>query len=143
MYSIVSVCLQTDISQTLLVYNSRILRIKNVKFSEQYFYMSKNIQGDFQICVSVPLIKKAALAQVVCYEFCEISKNTFSTDHLWTTASVNTKLETLLQHFVTSSNNKSSKYINNLAFGSKFCFDIFTIYIRNKFTGSDFQKQSS
>ena len=32
-------------------------------------------------------IKKEALAQVLSCEFCEISKNTFSTEHLWTTAS--------------------------------------------------------
>ena len=34
-------------------------------------------------------IKKEALAQVFSYEFCEISKNTFFTEHLWATASVN------------------------------------------------------
>ena len=33
-------------------------------------------------------IKKEALAQVFSREFCEISKNTFFKDHLWTTASV-------------------------------------------------------
>ena len=32
-------------------------------------------------------IKKETLAQVFSYEFCEISKNTFLTKHLWTTAS--------------------------------------------------------
>ena len=32
--------------------------------------------------------KVAALAQVFSCEFCEISKNTFFTEHLWTTASV-------------------------------------------------------
>ena len=32
-------------------------------------------------------IKKETLAQVFYYEFCEISKNTFSTEHLQTTAS--------------------------------------------------------
>ena len=41
--------------QTLRGNNSRILTIKNVKFSEYYFYMSVNIWGDFQICISVPL----------------------------------------------------------------------------------------
>ena len=34
-------------------------------------------------------IKKETLAQVFSCEFCEISKSTFFTDHLWTTASVN------------------------------------------------------
>ena len=33
-------------------------------------------------------VKKETLAQVFSYEFCEISKNTFPTEHLWTTASV-------------------------------------------------------
>ena len=42
--------------QNLRVNNSRILRIKNVKFSGSSFYMNTNIQGDFQICISVPLI---------------------------------------------------------------------------------------
>ena len=31
--------------------------------------------------------KKETLAQVFASEFCEISKNTFFTEHLWTTAS--------------------------------------------------------
>ena len=37
----------------------------------------------------VTFIKKETLAQVFSYEFCEISNNTFFTEHLWTTASVN------------------------------------------------------
>ena len=32
-------------------------------------------------------IKKETLAQVFSCEFCEISKNTFFTEHLWTNAS--------------------------------------------------------
>ena len=32
-------------------------------------------------------IKKETLAQVLSCEFCEISKNTFYTEHLWTTPS--------------------------------------------------------
>ena len=32
-------------------------------------------------------IKKEALAQVFSCEFCQISKNTFFTEHLWATAS--------------------------------------------------------
>ena len=35
------------------------------------------------------LIEKETLAQVFSCEFCEISKNTFFTEHFWTTASVN------------------------------------------------------
>ena len=37
--------------------NSRILRIKNAKFSGYYFYMKWNIQKEFQVCISVPLMK--------------------------------------------------------------------------------------
>ena len=33
-------------------------------------------------------IKKDALSQLFSCEFCKISKNTFSTEHLWTTASI-------------------------------------------------------
>ena len=33
------------------------------------------------------VLKKETLAQVFSCEFCEISKNTFFTEHLWTTAS--------------------------------------------------------
>ena len=35
--------------------NSRILRIKNAKFSGHYFRTNANIQANFQICISVPL----------------------------------------------------------------------------------------
>ena len=40
-------------------------------------------------------IKKDTLTQVFFCEFCEISKNVFFTKHLWTTASVLTKLYSL------------------------------------------------
>ena len=42
--------------QTLRAINSRILRIKNAKFSGHCFYMNTNIQTNFQICISLPLI---------------------------------------------------------------------------------------
>ena len=35
--------------------NLRIPRTENAKFSEYYFYLSMDIYGDFQICISVPL----------------------------------------------------------------------------------------
>ena len=41
--------------QTLRVNNSKILTIKNSKFSGYYFYMNLIIWGDFQICISVRL----------------------------------------------------------------------------------------
>ena len=36
--------------------NSRIPKIKKVKFSGYCFFMNPNISGDFQICISLPLI---------------------------------------------------------------------------------------
>ena len=41
--------------QTSRENNSRILRIKDAIFSGNCFFMNKNIWGDFQICISVPL----------------------------------------------------------------------------------------
>ena len=56
--------------QTLRVNNSTILRIKNAKFSGYCFHMNPNIQWNFQICVSVSLIRKipvyAYLLLVLC-----------------------------------------------------------------------------
>ena len=57
------------------VNNSRILTIKNAKFSGYFVYMNLNTWKDFQICISVP--SKKTLAQVFSCEFFEISKNTF------------------------------------------------------------------
>ena len=37
--------------------NLRIVTIKNAKFSGYYFHMNLKIWGDFQNCISVPLIK--------------------------------------------------------------------------------------
>ena len=42
-------------TQTSRASNSRILRIRNAKFSGYCFYMNPNILGDFRICISVPL----------------------------------------------------------------------------------------
>ena len=41
-------------------------------------------------------IQKDALAQVLSCKFCEIFKNTFFTEHLWTTASMTFKYEILI-----------------------------------------------
>ena len=40
--------------QILQANNSRILKIKKMKFSGYCFYMNTNIKRDFQICISVP-----------------------------------------------------------------------------------------
>ena len=47
--------------QTSLANNSRIFRIKNVKYSGYYFYINTNISRGFQICISVPLIQKGLI----------------------------------------------------------------------------------
>ena len=49
--------------QTLQVDNLRILMIKSGKLSGYYFYMNQNMYGDFQICISVPLIKFVGATQ--------------------------------------------------------------------------------
>ena len=46
--------------QTLRAYNSRFLKNKVAKFSGYYFCMKTNIKGNFQICISVPLIEFGA-----------------------------------------------------------------------------------
>ena len=46
---------------TVRVNNSRILTIKNAKFSGHYFYTISNIWGDFQICISVTLTSNLTL----------------------------------------------------------------------------------
>ena len=40
--------------------NSRILKIRNAKFLGHCFYMNTNIQGDFQIRISLPLTNNTA-----------------------------------------------------------------------------------
>ena len=47
--------------QTSLANNSRIFRIKNVKYSGYYFYINTNIARGFQICISVPLFQKGLI----------------------------------------------------------------------------------
>ena len=58
-------------------------RRRSVK--EVFLEISQNSQEN--TCAN--FIKKESLAQVFSCEFCEISKNTFFKEHLWTTASVN------------------------------------------------------
>ena len=43
-----------------------------------------------RLCQSLFFNKKETLAQVFSCDFCEISKNTFFIEHLWTTASLYT-----------------------------------------------------
>ena len=50
------------------------------RISHQRCSMKKSLR-------TATLLKKKTLAQVFSCEFCEISKNTFFTEHLWTTPS--------------------------------------------------------
>ena len=54
--------------QTLKVCNSRILMMKNAKFSGYCFYMNLNIWGDFRVCISLPLtdLKNSFSEVLVC-----------------------------------------------------------------------------
>ena len=45
--------------------NSRILRIRNARFSGYCFHVITNIQVDSQICISVSLISELNLSQVI------------------------------------------------------------------------------
>ena len=60
-------------------------------------------------------IKKDTLAQVLSCEICEISKNTFFTEHLWTTASKQNKTiqnkTILLQQILNTSHVDKSQQI--------------------------------
>ena len=54
--------------------NSRILRTKNAKFSGYYFYLKTNVQGDFQICIRVPLkLKEIKLSETKLPNFSLVS----------------------------------------------------------------------
>ena len=59
------------------------IHIKYVK-RKTFTIKKKGIQRKPEAC---NFIKKETLAQAFSCEFCEISKNTFLTEHLWTTAS--------------------------------------------------------
>ena len=58
-------------------------------YKEMSLEISQNSQENTCAC---NFIKKASQALVFSYEFCEISKNTFFTEHAWTTASYLTNL---------------------------------------------------
>ena len=63
---------------------------KSSKIIECWFTLKRQKQPPEVFCKKrrpATLLKKETLAQVFSSEFCEISKNTFSTEHLLTTAS--------------------------------------------------------
>ena len=55
-------------------------------------WVSLSIVPWTQSDLNLDVRKREALAQVFSCEFCEISKNTFFTEHLWATASIKRKL---------------------------------------------------
>ena len=58
--------------------NPRICWIKNAKFSVDCFYMNTNIQGEFQICISVPLMNTYLLFPQILRFSCSIQYSSFS-----------------------------------------------------------------
>ena len=56
--------------------NSRIIRIYNATFSGYCFYINRNIQGDFQICISVPLsgFPSMLLQLIIVWDPMQVSK---------------------------------------------------------------------
>ena len=65
--------------------NSKENQVFNLLLIE-YIFSKKSTKPE-----ACNFIKKETLAQVFSCEFCEISKNTFFTEHLWTTASAGQK----------------------------------------------------
>ena len=62
--------------QTSRINNSRILKIRNAKFSGYGFYMNTNIQLDFQICISV-MISFTRWTTAWSIEYCSWKPNSF------------------------------------------------------------------
>ena len=60
---------------------------RGVLWVRVFFEISKNPQENTCNGLRAATLLKKALAQVFSCEFCEISKNNFFTEHLWTTAS--------------------------------------------------------
>ena len=69
------------------------------------------------LCQSLSFSKRETLAQVFSFEFCEISKNAFLTEHLWTTASVKLKLRSVWWPFIKI----NIKWIHHLGYLSEIC----------------------
>ena len=59
---------------------------KFIKFTEKHLW--KSVLFDKVAGLSTAALLKKRLPQVFSYEFCEISKNTFFTEHLWANTSI-------------------------------------------------------
>ena len=70
-----------------------VVDIKPIYLNKRYLFQNKiNYLDKIYFCFAkIKLfkhtIKKETVAQVFSFEFCEISKNSFFTEHLWATAS--------------------------------------------------------
>ena len=71
---------------------------------KQQVYLQNNSGRLLQyrlISIKIQIVfKKETLAQVFSCKFCEISKNTFFTEHLWVTASFHLEPKLVISHFV-------------------------------------------
>ena len=78
-------------SPYMLVFTEAATR--GVLLGKVFSEISQNSEENTSARVSflIFFIKKVTLAQVFSCEFCEISKNTFFTEHLWATASSRTR----------------------------------------------------
>ena len=80
------ICALSKIS--LFIFTSYIVKLKlhflhkKIRSSHDMFYRKRFSQPE-----ACNFIKKGTLTQVFSCEFCEISKNTFFTEHIWATAS--------------------------------------------------------
>ena len=67
-----------------------------------FFKISRNSQktpvSESLFLIKLQTLEQVTLAQVFSCEFCEIFKNTFFTEHFWTTASKKGLLEEYLEH---------------------------------------------
>ena len=70
-----------------MFYKKDVLR-NFTKFTGKHLCQSHRCQQVPESGEACNFIKKEVLAQVFSCEFCKISKNTFFTEHFWTTASV-------------------------------------------------------
>ena len=92
------------------------VKLMNNRSSHQRCSLRKGVLRNFAKFTGKQLIfiiKKETLAQVLSWEFCKISKNTFFTEHFWATASkVNHKLQvvSLLRPIALQENLSSNKY---------------------------------
>ena len=91
-FGITAFCLEIiDFSIYSFLNNCKISWILFTEAVAQRCSIKKVFLEISQTSQSCNFIKKETLAQMFSCEFCEISKNTLFTEHLWTTASVRSR----------------------------------------------------